>query len=309
LCILIAEPWDIGPGGYQLGNFPEPFLELSDRYRDDMRIFWRGDPGKLGTFAMRLAGSSDIYGRYGVAGTRSVNFIAAHDGFTLADLVAYERRHNEANGERNRDGHTENHSWNNGAEGRTEDAEILAARTSDARALLATLFASRGTIFLQAGDEFGRTQHGNNNAYAQDNETSWVNWLERDRELEDYAAHLAAIRRDWPHLQATSFFSGEPEPGVAFADVEWLRPDGMQMTGDDWEMPNATALLMVIAHPERAAGPRLAVAFNRSWHPLKIALPLRREFVWKSLIDGPRMSRQHAAIPARFVAFFGECKT
>ncbi len=304
--ILIAEPWDIGPGGYQLGNFPAPFLELADRYRDDMRMFWRGDPGKLGVLATRLAGSSDIYAGHGATRTRTVNFIAAHDGFTLADLVAYERKHNEANGERNRDGHNENYSWNNGAEGPVRDREIAAARDSDVRALLSTLFASRGTVFMQAGDEFGRTQNGNNNAYAQDNEISWVNWAARDHALEEHVARLAAIRRDWPHLCATSFFLGEREPGSSFADVTWLHADGTVIDGDEWNVPGASALTMVIAHPDIADGPRLATIFNRGWHPLKVSLPQREKFGWTALIEGPRIGQRGAAIAARTVAFFGE---
>ena len=175
--VLIAEPWDIGPNGYQLGNFGAPFLEWNDRYRDDIRRFWRGDRDMVGALATRLAGSSDVFGK-SAANTRSVNFIAAHDGMTLADVVAYERKHNEANGEANRDGHNENLSWNNGAEGETGDAKIIEARRRDVKALLSTLFASRGTVMLTAGDEFGRSQKGNNNAYAQDNEITWLDWAE-----------------------------------------------------------------------------------------------------------------------------------
>ena len=175
--IMIAEPWDIGPDGYQLGNFPENFLEWNDRYRDDVRRFWRGDRGMVGALATRLAGSSDVFRKDGCERTRTVNFIAAHDGMTLADLSRYERKHNEANGEQNRDGHDENLSWNNGVEGESDGREESRQRRArDSRALLSTLFASRGTIMLTAGDEFGRTQNGNNNAYAQDNEVTWLDW-------------------------------------------------------------------------------------------------------------------------------------
>ncbi|MBA3324441.1 MAG: glycogen debranching protein GlgX, partial [Rhodobacteraceae bacterium] len=190
--ILIAEPWDVGPGGYQLGAFPPPFLEWNDRYRDRVRRFWRGDRHMLGEFATALAGSSDVFA---APATRSVNFVAAHDGFTLADLVAYARKHNHANCEHNRDGHDDNHSWNNGAEGPSDDPHIAAARARDLRALLATLFASRGTIQLTAGDEFGRSQSGNNNAYAQDNPLTWLDWAGRDRGLEACCARLSALRR------------------------------------------------------------------------------------------------------------------
>ena len=213
--VMIAEPWDIGPNGYQLGHFRPPYLEWNDRYRDDVRRFWRGDAGAIGSLATRLAGSSDVFGRDGQPASRTVNFIAAHDGMTLADIAAYERKHNEANGEQNRDGHNDNLSWNNGAEGETDDAEIARARFNDQRALLATLFASRGTIMLTAGDEFGRTQKGNNNAYAQDNGVTWLDWVGRDQALEQYASSLAALRRAFAALSDIHFLTGEPAGGSA----------------------------------------------------------------------------------------------
>ncbi|MFT3964809.1 MAG: alpha-amylase family glycosyl hydrolase [Sphingobium sp.] len=243
--ILIAEPWDIGPGGYQLGRFGEPFLEWNDRYRDDVRRFWRGDAGTVGALATRLAGSSDIFAG---ARSRTVNFLAAHDGFTLADLVAHETRHNEANGEQNRDGHGENFSWNNGAEGATDDPAILAARRRDIRALLATLFASRGTIMLTAGDEFGRSQRGNNNAYCQDNAITWVDWSARDEELEAFVADLARLRRAHLELADPAFLRD--------GDVAWLTEAGEPMTVADWEQPDRATLEMRIG--------RMRVLFNRS---------------------------------------------
>ena len=178
--VLIAEPWDIGPGGYQLGNFPERFLEWNDWARDTMRQFWRGDGRKLGDLATLLAGSSTIFQKNGTAHTRTVNFVAAHDGFTLRDLVSFEEKHNELNGEHNRDGHNENYSWNNGVEGDTTDIVTQNRRVADIKALLATLFSTRGAVMLTAGDELGRTQHGNNNAYAQDNELTWLDWPHAD---------------------------------------------------------------------------------------------------------------------------------
>lgn len=217
--VMIAEPWDIGPGGYQLGNFPPNWLEWNDRYRDDVRRFWRGD-GTIGALATRIAGSSDLFG----ADCRSVNFLAAHDGFTLADTVAYAERHNHANGEDNRDGHGENHSWNCGVEGVTDDPAVLVQRRADVRALLSTLFASTGTIMLTAGDEFGRSQGGNNNAYAQDNPVGWVDWSRRDVALEDFVAELARARRH--RTIATARF---PEPG------EWRGLDGGALTAAEWE--------------------------------------------------------------------------
>ncbi|WP_294282386.1 glycogen debranching protein GlgX [uncultured Sphingomonas sp.] len=217
--VMIAEPWDIGPGGYQLGHFPDHWLEWNDRYRDDVRRFWRGD-GSAGELATRIAGSADLFGP---GDTRTVNFLAAHDGFTLADLVSYAERHNHANGEDNRDGHGDNLSWNNGVEGPSDDPVIRQRRGDDLRALLATLFASRGTIMLTAGDEFGRTQQGNNNAYAQDNAIGWVDWQRRDRDLEDFVAALAAYRA-----------ANRLDAVAPYADADWRALDGEVMTPDRW---------------------------------------------------------------------------
>jgi glycogen operon protein len=252
--ILIAEPWDIGPGGYQLGRFPAPFLEWNDRYRDDVRRFWRGDAGTVGALATRLAGSSDVFGG---AASRTVNFLAAHDGFTLADLTAYETRHNAANGEENRDGHGENFSWNNGVEGVSGDPAIIAARRRDVMALLGTLFASRGTIMLTAGDEFGRSQQGNNNAYCQDNALSWLDWEGRDLALEAHAVRLAALRAVHPELSDPAFL-GE-------GDVDWLTAEGQAMAEADWHDPARGTLQMRIG--------RVLVLFNRT--PESVAFALR----------------------------------
>jgi glycogen operon protein len=229
--VLIAEPWDIGPGGYQLGKFPPNWIEWNDMFRDDVRRFWRGDGG-IASLVTRLCGSSDVFG----GRTRSVNFLAAHDGFTLADTVAYETKHNEANGEGNRDGHNENCSWNNGVEGPSDDPAVNAARGANLRALLATLFASTGTIMLTAGDEFGRTQQGNNNAYAQDNEIGWIDWTARDVALEDFVAQLSASR-----MAALDRFTHFPEPG------EWRRGDGAPMSVADWESKETDEVLYAAA--------------------------------------------------------------
>ena len=227
--VFIAEPWDLA--SYRLGRFPSPFLEWNDRYRDDVRRFWRGDAGAVGAFATRLAGSSDIFAER----SRSVNFIAAHDGFTLADLVAHEHKHNFANGEHNRDGHDHNISWNNGVEGATHDAQVLAARRRDVKALLATLFVSRGAIMLTAGDECGRSQQGNNNAYCQDNEIGWFDWAGRDREIESYVAELAAFRAK----------HGLGDPALLTdADVQWLTRDGRPFADADWHDPACDFLEM-----------------------------------------------------------------
>jgi glycogen operon protein len=251
--ILIAEPWDIGPGGYQLGRFPGPFLEWNDRYRDDVRRFWRGDAGTVGALATRLAGSSDVFGG---AASRTVNFLAAHDGFTLADLTAYETRHNAANGEENRDGHGENFSWNNGVEGVSGDPAIVAARRRDVMALLGTLFTSRGTIMLTAGDEFGRSQQGNNNAYCQDNALSWLDWAGRDLALEAHAVRLAALRAAHPELSDPAFLSD--------GDVDWLTAEGQAMTEADWHDPARGTMQMRIG--------RVLVLFNRTLESVTFAL-------------------------------------
>ena len=233
--IMIAEPWDIGPGGYQLGNFPPRWSEWNDRFRDDVRRFWRGDAGALGPLATRISGSPDIFQHDDRRPSASVNFLAAHDGLTLADLVSYADKHNDANGENNRDGTDDNLSWNNGVEGPTADGAIVAARRRDVGALLATLFVARGTPMLTAGDEFGRTQTGNNNAYAQDNPVTWLDWAGTDRELAAFAALLARLRKQHPSLSADRFLTGKPVDGSDIADVTWLHPDGREMTTPDWE--------------------------------------------------------------------------
>lgn len=250
--ILIAEPWDIGPGGYQLGHFPANWLEWNDRYRDDVRRFWRGDVG-IGLLATRIAGSSDIFGE---RQSRTVNFLAAHDGFTLADTVAYEHRHNQANGEDNRDGHHENYSWNHGVEGPSSDPAVIAERMADLRAMLDTLMASTGTVMLTAGDEFGRTQHGNNNAYCQDNEIGWLDWEGRNRELEAHAFALAewrAARVDW--------FRHFPVIG------EWCHPDGHAMAVSDWERPGTKGFIFTSADPARP----YTITLDRHGHKVSMA--------------------------------------
>ena len=277
--VMIAEPWDIGPGGYQLGNFPGNFLEWNDRYRDDVRRFWRGDAGTLGPLATRLAGSSDVFARNDAADTRTVNFVAAHDGMTLADICAYEQKHNEANGEHNRDGHNENLSWNNGVEGESPDEAVRTARVRDVRALLATLFMSRGAIMLTAGDEFGRTQSGNNNAYAQDNELTWLDWAGRDRDLEEFTAVLSRLRRSLPMMGQTRFLGARTgdEP-----DVLWLDENGDMMRTELWTDPECRRLTMILAGP--AGGGRLAIMINGGRVGVSFSLPPRDDFRWKPIL-------------------------
>ncbi|CCV04467.1 glycogen debranching enzyme [Mesorhizobium metallidurans STM 2683] len=299
---LIAEPWDIGRDGYQLGNFPPPFLEWNDKYRDDVRRFWRGDAGMVGTLATRLAGSSDVFGRAGQRTGRSVNFIAAHDGMTLADIVAYEHKHNDANGEQNRDGHSENLSWNNGIEGTTSDAAVAKARFDDHCALLATLFASRGTIMLTAGDEFGRTQKGNNNAYAQDNGITWLDWAGRDRALEGYAVLLATLRRAVPALSDTHFLTGKAADASDIPDVAWLTETGAPFGEADWNDPSRHRLVMLLGD---TGGGRLAVMVNGDRRQCVFTLPAREGFEWRQAIETQAIGSARP-LPGRSVNFMIE---
>ncbi|MEW6630054.1 MAG: glycogen debranching protein GlgX [Pseudomonadota bacterium] len=300
--VMIAEPWDIGPNGYQLGNFRPPYLEWNDRYRDDVRRFWRGDAGAVGALATRLAGSSDVFGRAGRPETRTVNFIAAHDGMTLADLVSYEKKHNGANGEQNRDGHDDNLSWNNGVEGDAGDAAILGARFGDQRALLATLFASRGTIMLTAGDEFGRTQKGNNNAYAQDNAITWLDWAGRDETLELYAGALSQMRHAFPALSDTHFLTGQPAGGSEIPDVAWLTETGAPLGEGEWNDPARHRLVMLLGDTE---GSRLAVMFNGDRRQCVFSLPARDGFEWRPAIEAQAVDLARP-LPGRGVAFMIE---
>jgi len=266
--LLIAEPWDIGPGGYQLGRFPRGWLEWNDRYRDDIRRFWRGDSHAAGDFATRLAGSSDIFERYGRSPRESINFIAAHDGFTLRDLVSYSAKHNLANGEHNRDGNDAEICWNSGADGETGDAAVIERRKADVRALLATLFLSLGTPMLTAGDEFGRTQDGNNNAYAQDNATTWTDWADADEALAVFAAGLSHLRAQYPALTDSGFLTGRANDGAVYPDVVWLRADATPLRDDDWERADFIAMTR-----GGSSGGRLHLAFNRSRVDVEMLAP------------------------------------
>ncbi len=234
---LIAEPWDVGEGGYQVGNFPPQWAEWNGRYRDTIRDFWRGTPEPLADFGYRLTGSSDLYASTGRRPYASINFITAHDGFTLADLVAYDQKHNDANGEDGRDGESYNRSWNHGAEGPTDDVAINAARARDQRNFLATLFLSQGVPMLLGGDEIGRTQGGNNNGYAQDNEVSWFDWDAIDDDLLDFTRRLIAFRVDHPAFRRRRWFLGLPIHGVQAREIEWFAPDGRPMGDEHWHDP------------------------------------------------------------------------
>ena len=240
---LIAEPWDVGQGGYRLGAFPAAWGEWNDRFRDDVRLFWRGDPRRLGGLATRLAGSADLFAARLVA-SRSINFVVAHDGFTLADLVTYSNKVNVANGEGNRDGTDANYSWNNGIEGPSGDPTVVAARMRDQRALLATLILARGTPMLAMGSEFGHSQGGNNNAYSQDNPTAWLNWAAADTELLAWTRELLRIRRDHPVLHGDRFLTGQPFDGSLLPDVEWRDAASELMTPEAWQAQDAALLVM-----------------------------------------------------------------
>jgi glycogen operon protein len=231
---LIAEPWDVGAGGYQVGNFPPLWSEWNGRYRDTIRDFWRGEPEMLGDFGYRLTGSSDLYEQTGRRPYASINFITAHDGFTLHDLVSYNDKHNEANGEDNRDGESHNRSWNCGAEGPTDDPEVIALRARQQRNFLATLFLSQGVPMLLGGDEIGRSQGGNNNAYCQDNEISWFDWDLVDEGLLGFTRRLIQFRHDHPVFRRRGWFQGRAIHGEEVRDIEWFSADGDEMTEEDW---------------------------------------------------------------------------
>jgi glycogen operon protein len=248
---LIAEPWDIGPGGYQLGGFPAPFLEWNDRYRDAVRRFWRGDAGAAPEVAARITGSAGEFDRPGRPATASVNLVTAHDGFTLADVVSYARKHNEANGEDGRDGHSENVSANLGVEGPTSDRAILDARARRVRAMIATLMLSQGTPMLLAGDEIGHSQGGNNNAYAQDNETSWLDWAAADRALIAFVSQAIAFRKAHPILRQKRFLHARERAEDGMEDLFWHHPSGRAMEDADWTDPE---LRVVMAELRTASG-------------------------------------------------------
>jgi len=242
---LIAEPWDVGPGGYQVGNFPPRWTEWNGRYRDTIRDYWRGEGGSLGEFGARLAGSSDLYESDGRAPYASINFVTAHDGFTLRDLVSYNNKHNEANGEGNNDGENHNRSWNCGVEGPTDDADVLSLRARQQRNFLTTILLSQGVPMLLHGDELGRTQRGNNNVYCQDNELSWVDWQSVDDDLLAFTKSLLELRAAHPVFRRRGFFSGDPaDDGVP--DIAWLNGDGIPMGADDWRQDFARPLAVFL---------------------------------------------------------------
>jgi isoamylase len=292
---LIAEPWDIGPDGYHLGHFPAGWSEWNDLYRDTMRSFWRGNPGILGNFAERFAGSSDLFRASGRRPTASINYVACHDGFTLFDATAYEQKHNEANLEGNRDGHNHNLSWNCGAEGPTDDPQVNELRERQIRNLTATLLLSPGVPMLLAGDEFGLTQHGNNNAYCQDNEISWVNWelAERRSWLMAFVRQLLTLRKQAPGLRRDTFLKGARQVDREHKDVSWRHPLGHELTAADWHDAGARAIGVLIGHafsdPYGTPNGHLLFLCNAGDDAVDFRLPEPRTgAVWQIVFDTAR---------------------
>ena len=281
---LIAEPWDVGPGGYQVGNFPVRWAEWNGLYRDSVRAYWKGEGGLIDDLAYRLTGSSDLYERSGRLPYASINFVTAHDGFTLNDLVSYNNKYNEANGENNQDGHNHNLSWNCGVEGITHDPKILNLRRQQMRNFLATLMLSQGVPMLLAGDEFGRTQLGNNNAYCQDNELSWINWdiSEEDKEQLEFTRTLIKLRRKHPAFHRRKFFLGRRLIGADIKDIMWLTPSGNEMSDDDWNHSYARCLGIfyggqvlgeIDAHGQPVTDDNFLLLFNSDHSPINFYLP------------------------------------
>ena len=294
---LIAEPWDVGPGGYQVGGFPVLWSEWNGKFRDNVRSFWRGDDVGVAELAYRLSGSSDLYELSGRTPAASINFVTAHDGFTLRDLYSYNEKHNEANGEGNRDGDSHNSSWNCGVEGHTDDPEINSLRLQMQRNLLATLFLSQGVPMLTMGDEYGRTQNGNNNAYCQDNEISWFNWnwTKDQQELHQFTRNLIALRRDNPVFHRRRFFDGQTIHEDDLGDILWISPSGQEMSGDEWNSTHTRSLGMILngagmkEYDERGRRVKddiFLVILNGWWEVVPFTLPGVADYSrWEQLVD------------------------
>ncbi len=305
---LIAEPWDVGPGGYQVGNFPVLWTEWNGKYRDCVRRFWKGDGGTAGELATRLSGSSDLYQADGRKPYASINFITCHDGFPLQDLVSYDHKHNDANGEGGRDGADDNNSWNCGAEGHTEDAAIIELRERQKRNLFATLMFSEGVAMILGGDELSHSQQGNNNAYCQDNELTWVDWKLDDRKAKflEFVKNCTRIWHEQPVLQRRKFFLGRALRGSEVKDISFFGPDGNEMSDEAWDAPITKCLGVRLAgdvmnetdeRGEPIIGDTLLMLINAHWEEIHFTLPKTRdEHVWQTMID----TRESATSPSVF---------
>lgn len=292
---LIAEPWDVGEGGYQVGNFPQQWSEWNGKYRDCIRDYWRGQDETLAEFGSRLTGSSDLYGNEGRRPYASINFVTCHDGFTLRDLVSYNSKHNEANGEENNDGENHNRSWNCGVEGETDDPEVLKLRGRLRRNFMATLMLSQGVPMISGGDEIGRTQQGNNNAYCQDNEISWYDWENTDQDFLRFTQSVIDIFKQHPVFRRRRWFQGRPAHGIGPRDIAWFRPDGNEMADEDWDVGYAKALAVVlngqaIETPDmrgrRITDDTFLLVFNPHFEPLTFTLPdAKWGPAWETVID------------------------
>ena len=305
---LIAEPWDVGPGGYQVGNFPVGWLEWNGKYRDGVRRFWRGDGGLVSELATRLAGSSDLYGHSGRRPYASVNFVTAHDGFTLADLVSYDHKHNEANGEGNADGEDNNNSWNCGAEGPTDDPAIRALRDRQQKNLFATLLLSQGVPMIAGGDEMGRTQGGNNNAYCQDNETSFVDWTlaGKNRDLLEFTRYVMRLRHDHPVFRRRKFFEGRRIRGADVVDLAWFEPSGQEMTDEGWQTHFVRSLLVrlggdaideVDEEGARVRDDSFLLLLNADHETVSFQLPPHPGARWERVLDTAESDWRRTFIP------------
>ena len=292
---LIAEPWDVGEGGYQVGNFPPGWTEWNGKYRDCIRDYWRGADSMLGEFAARFTGSPDLYQDDNRRPTASINFITAHDGFTLHDLVSYNEKRNKANGENNNDGESHNRSWNCGVEGPTGKKEVLELRQRQKRNLLSTLFLSQGIPMILAGDEMGRTQQGNNNAYCQDNELSWLNWGNADKDLLEFTRQVIALRKTHPTFCRRKWFQGRPIKGIGVEDIAWFLPDGSEMSEEHWNTSFAKSLAVYLngkgIHTLSSKGEPIVddsfyIIFNAHHEPLEYTLPPKKYGnQWKTVLD------------------------
>jgi glycogen operon protein len=302
---LIAEPWDVGEGGYQVGNFPVLWAEWNGKYRDEVRRFWKGDEGRVGEIAYRLTGSPDLYQHSGRRPYASINFITAHDGFTLNDLVSYNDKHNEANGEGNNDGDNNNNSWNCGVEGPTDDPEINQLRARQRRNFLTTLFLSQGVPMLYAGDEWARTQDGNNNAYCQDNELSWLNWeLDAEqKELLDFTKRLIRLRHDHPVFRRPKFFQGRRIRGSEVKDVMWFNPGGNEMSDEEWGSPFVRCIGVLLSgdtidvlsfEGEPIRDETFLFLINAHFEPIVFVLPGQEHLEWTLILD---TAEEHGFLP------------